>query len=229
MHISTQTLRIIKIGFGLAWVAFFVWSFRWFHQSGLHMRHLPLALKGIAHAAGFWGPLILIFAYVIRTFTFFPTAILTIATGSVFGPVWGTIILMIGENLSASIGFWVGRFLGRKYVVEHERGWVKKYDDLMKEEGFYTILFMRLLYFPIDAVNYGSGMTGIAYRKYAWATFMGLIPSIVTFTVLGDAFSDPRAFIFFLMLFFATLLAVALMLRLPNVRRRIFPPESHGS
>jgi uncharacterized membrane protein YdjX (TVP38/TMEM64 family) len=207
------------------WLAMLVAAYVWFHRSGIPLRHLPAFVRGVIARFGVWGPLLLLVFFLLRTSLFFfvPTTALTFVAGSLYGPVWGTLLNILGDNLSASIGFGLGRLLGRRVVKENERGWIKKYDTLLQEEGFYAVLFMRLLFFPFDPVNYGCGMTGMLYRQYAFATLLGTLPAIITFTILGNSFENPHALLIFLILFVLTVISVLLIRRSSWVKRRLFP------
>ena len=46
---------------------------------------------------------------------------------------------------------------------------------------------MRLLYFPFDAVNYGCGLTSMRQRDFFIGTFLGILPALVSFVLLGGA------------------------------------------
>jgi len=144
-----------------------------------------------------------------------------------YGPFWGTLLNIVGENIAASVAFGIGRLFGRRFVRSHEQGWVKTYDDVLRQEGFLTILFMRSLYFPSDLVNYGSGMTGILYRQYFFGTLLGLIAPIVTVTVLGDAFTNPRAFATFAALSIGTIGGAFLLRRSAWAKKRLYPDHVH--
>ncbi len=211
-----------RIAIGAMWFALLVWAYVWFAQSGIPLKLLPRALQTFIKGYGIYGPLLIVGLYVARTFFFLPSTPLLFAAGSVYGPLWGTLLALLGENLSAGMGFVLGRFFGRRYVREHADSWFKKYDDILANEGFMSVLVMRLLYFPYEVVSIGSGMSSITYRQYALATLIGLLPAVLTWSVLGDALVNPRAFIFFVILFVLTLAGAYLLQRSSWVRARLF-------
>ncbi|GEM_PF-759314 len=218
----------LKILLVVVWLVVLLFGLIWLERSGISFRHVPRELKHIIRSYGAWGPLLVLGLYVARSFVFFvPVTGLTLIVGSIYGPIWGILLNVLGENLTASIAFALGRFLGRRFVREHERGWVKKYDDLLREEGFLTTVFIRALYFPFDLVNYGSSMSGITYQHYALGSFFGLLPAIVTFTVLGDAFARPRGFLVFGLLFGLMLVSVLWLRRSQWVQRRLYSKHVH--
>ncbi len=62
---------------------------------------------------GFLGPLIYILLYTIRPLILFPSTILTLAGGFVFGPVMGVVYTIIASNISSTLAFFVGGFLAK--------------------------------------------------------------------------------------------------------------------
>ncbi|MCB0184229.1 MAG: TVP38/TMEM64 family protein, partial [Caldilineaceae bacterium] len=85
-----------------------------------------------------WGPLLYILIYTVRPLIFFSAAVLTIASGSIFGSgsylnlALAVLYTMIGSNLSATVAYLVGRFFGEGWIKEDvasEAGVVQRYAD----------------------------------------------------------------------------------------------------
>ena len=212
---------IIKLVIGTMWFLAMMGAIIWFQQSGFDLRHLPRELRLVVRHFGAWGPLFMVFLYVARTFIFLPSSILHVVAGTLYGPVLGSVINVLGENISAGIAFGLGRLFGRHFIHSHEHGWVRQYDELLSREGFVAVLVMRLLFFPFDVVNFGSGMSSILYRQYALATFLGLIPSSVTFSVLGNVFESGRSMVVFFVFLILTLTGTYLLSRSKWVRSKL--------
>ena len=151
-------------------------------------------LKGFIRQSGFWGPLIYVTAYAFRSLIFFPASILTIAAGVLFGPWLGILLTMIGENISANISFVVGRYFTAdllKYLNTKKR-FVPRLTCKIQDNGFLTVLIMRLTFLPFDLVGYSSGMCNIKQKDFALATVIGTIPGLLTFVFLGGSLLDFR-------------------------------------
>lgn len=226
-----QRSHAMKIVVAAVWLFLFCGIAVWFQQAGIPFRHLPRFLLDIVRSYGYWGPIVFLLLFLARSVFFIvPTSVLTLVAGSLYGPFWGTLMNIVGDNLSATIEFGIGRFFGRRFVKEHEYGWIRKYDHVLREEGFFAVLVMRLLFFPFDPVNYGCGMTGMLYRQYAFATFLGTLPAIITITVLGHAFESPKGWLTFGVLLLLTVAGMLILRRSAWVRSRLFPkhiPPEH--
>ena len=160
--------------------------------------------------SGVWGPLIYVGGYAFRSLIFFPASILTITAGILFGPWLGILLTMIGENISANISFVVGRYFTAdllKYFSSNKR-FVPRLTCKIQDNGFLTVLIMRLTFLPFDLVGYSSGMCNIKQKDFALATVIGTIPGLLTFVFLGGSILDFR-YLFLAAVFLASSLTVS--------------------
>lgn len=172
------------------------------------------ALQRFIRQSGVWGPLIYVGGYAFRSLIFFPASILTITAGILFGPWLGILLTMIGENISANISFVVGRYFTAdllKYFSTRKR-FVPRLTCKIQDNGFLTVLIMRLAFLPFDLVGYSSGMCNIKQRDFALATVIGTIPGLLTFVFLGGSILDFR-YLFLAAVFLASSLTVSFWLR----------------
>ena len=132
-----------------------------------------------------WGPIIYIALYTVRPLIFFPATLLTALSGALFGLWWGIIYTVIGENFSANLAYWIGRFFGNGFRLEDSffGNWI----EWLRSRPFESVLFMRLFYVPFDLANYGSGVLKVSWPSYALATLIGIMPGLTTFVALGAA------------------------------------------
>lgn len=128
---------------------------------------------------------IYIVLYAIRPLILFPATLLTVASGLIFGPWLGTLFTIIGENASANFGFSLVRWFGRESVASHSTLLISRWDEKLKQNGLVSVMTMRLIMLPFDAVNFSCGLTSIRHRDYAIGTFIGILPSLIGFVLLG--------------------------------------------
>lgn len=195
-----------KLILALLWLILFLFSlFSWF-QSDINLTEIPDALhKWMSDFGLFKSAAIYITLYTIRPLILFPATLLTIASGLIFGPWLGILFTIIGENASANLAFSLSRWFGKDWVNKHEHGTILKWEEKLKENGLITVLIMRLIYLPFDAVNYGCGLTSVRHIDFFIGTFLGIIPGLVTFVLLGGTAAsgvESRLFIFGSALFF---------------------------
>ncbi len=168
---------------------------------------------------GIWSAPAFILAYTVRPLVFFPTSIMTPLAAVLFGPWLGWALTYVGENLSATVAFFAARYFGRSFVRSHEKGFLKKYDDRLRDCGFETVLLLRLIpLFPFDFVNYAAGLSAVRYGSYLAGTLLGVIPGLTAYIFLGGSLTDPRLLIPSLALF--ALITAAAHWRHRHIARR---------
>jgi uncharacterized membrane protein YdjX (TVP38/TMEM64 family) len=140
---------------------------------------------------GAWGVMLYVVLYAVRPLILFPSTILTLAGGFVFGPVLGVIYTIIASNISSTIAFYVGRFFGEGLFgeetlkVSETFRVLEKYVKRMRENSFETVMTMRFIFLPYDAVSYLAGFLRIHYWAFILATALGSIPGTMAFIGFG--------------------------------------------
>ncbi len=194
-NIKGDVLSLIKRNgsklFALVFWGALISTFFWYKNSN-NLTFLDMARSIGDINATVWGPLIFIVIYTLRPLIFFTATLLTILAGVLFG-LWGGIAwTMIGENLSANVAYWVGRFFGGD--IKLPEGVVKHFRDEARKNSFMTVLVARFIYLPFDLTNYAAGIMKIKWSSYALATIIGIIPGMTTFVALGASFQSIADF-----------------------------------
>jgi uncharacterized membrane protein YdjX (TVP38/TMEM64 family) len=139
-------------------------------------------LGALLTAAGIWAPLAFILIYAIGVCLFIPGTLLTALGAAIYGPYWGFIYVWVAAMLGAAGAFLIGRYLGREFAASLIGDRLKKYDDAIERNGFATVLYLRLVYFPFTAMNFGMGLTKVGFRDYLWGTGLGILVGTFIFT-----------------------------------------------
>ncbi len=142
------------------------------------------ALGWLLEAAGFWAPLTFMMVYAVGICLFVPGTLLTALGAAIFGAYWGFLYVWVGAVAGASAAFWIGRTLGREFAASLISDRLRKYDDAIERNGFATILYLRLIYFPFTPMNFGMGLTKVRFWDYFFGTGLGIIVGTFVFTFL---------------------------------------------
>jgi len=170
------------------WLLLFVAAAVLWWRSDMALTEIPDLLQVWLSKLGLpMAALIYIVIYVLRPLIFFPPSLLALAAGLVFGPRLGILFTIIGENVSAIFAFLLARWFGRQAIAAHEHELARRWDERLKRNGLVAVMIMRLIYIPFDLVNFGCGLTAISLRDFTLGTFLGVLPSIVAFVLLGGA------------------------------------------
>ena len=140
------------------------------------------ALGNFLDAVGFWAPLVFIMIYAAGVCMFLPGTLLTGLGAAIFGAYWGFVYVWFGAMIGSSLAFWIGRTLGREFSASLIGDRLKKYDDAIERNGFATVLYLRLVYFPFTPMNFGMGLTKVHFRDYFFGTGLGIMVGTFIFT-----------------------------------------------
>lgn len=146
------------------------------------------ALQTWVEGAGAAGPLAFIALYAVATVLFLPGAVITLAGGALFGPLWGTLWNLSGATLGAAFAFMIARYLGADWVARRAGPRLARLNDGVAAEGWRFVAFVRLVpLFPFNLLNYALGLTRIAFVTYVMATAAFMLPGALAYTWLGYA------------------------------------------
>ncbi len=151
------------------------------------------ALGQVLESAGYWAPLLFILVYIVGICLFVPGTLLTTLGAAIFGAYWGFLYVWVGAMIGSSAAFWIGRTLGREFAASLIGDKLKKYDEAIERNGFATVLYLRLIYFPFTPMNFGMVLTRVRVRDYVFGTGLGIIVGTFIFTFFVGTVRDVWA------------------------------------
>jgi uncharacterized membrane protein YdjX (TVP38/TMEM64 family) len=210
-----RLLLLLGVAGAIAWAAF--------NRDRLDLEALDASLS----ALGLWAPLAYLGLYAAGAVTFLPGALFALAGGALFGPIWGTVLNLLGATIGASIAFLIARYIAGGWVERKAGGRVKRLVEGVDAEGWRFVAFVRLVpLFPFNLSNYALGLTQIKFAPYVVTSFICMAPGAVAYTWLGhagrEALSGEASAIRYGLIALALLAAVAF---LPRLVRRIQPQD----
>ncbi len=135
---------------------------------------------------GGWAPVLFIAAYSIVTLFFVPASLFTLASGALFGPLWGSVYSLTGAGLGAVLGFLIARYIVSDWVATRSGPRVTRFMESVARDGWRFVAFTRLVpVFPYMPQNYFYGASRIPLGEYAVASVVFMLPSTVAYTWLG--------------------------------------------
>jgi len=144
------------------------------------------ALENWVNNAGSAGPVVFMLIYAVGTVLFLPGAVLTLAGGALFGPVFGTFYNLTAATIGAMISFLAARYLAHDWVEKKTAGRMKALKQGVEGEGWKFVAFVRLVpLFPFNVLNYALGLTKIKFSHYSIATYIFMLPGAIAYTYLG--------------------------------------------
>lgn len=138
---------------------------------------------------GFWGPAFIILAMIVQMFLLvIPSPLLMVVSVLAYGPFWGAALSILAIGISATVGYWLGRYLGdvTVYRLIGERK-EKQLEEYVEKYGLWVIVITRFA--PMlsnDAISLVGGMLRMNYWKFFGATLLGITPLAVLIAYFGE-------------------------------------------
>ncbi|MGC1183436.1 TVP38/TMEM64 family protein [Legionella sp.] len=140
---------------------------------------------------GWFTPILFLVIYCLATIMFLPTMVITLAGGAIFGPLFGTVLNLLGATLGAACSFLITRHLISDWFSRKKEAKISKLINEVDQKGWMFGALLRLFpIIPFNIVNYGLGVTGIRFRTYLLTTLIFLIPPEIIYTYFGYAGMD---------------------------------------
>jgi len=178
-------VRILKIALAIAIVVAFVIAVRML-PLGEWITQFQTWVRGI----GPLGYVVYVLAYAVCCVLIVPALALTLGAGAIFGFVAGSLVVIVGATIGATLAFILARTVLRHRVerMTANNAKFRALDRAITREGTKILWLVRLSGFPpFTWVNYAFGLTGVRLAPYVLITFLGIIPGTLAFTYAGAA------------------------------------------
>jgi uncharacterized membrane protein YdjX (TVP38/TMEM64 family) len=122
-----------------------------------------------------------------------PGAVFSLALlgGALFGPLEGTVIVLLSVTIGDTVSFLAARFVLRDWVERRFGSQLHSVERGIETDGAYYLLSMRLLPIPpFFIVNLTMGVTRMPLRVFAPVSFIGLAPSVSLHVEAGTRLSE---------------------------------------
>ena len=185
-------------------------------------------LRDYIESFGPAAPLVFILGYAGATVAFLPGTPLTLLAGLAFGPVLGTLYVMIGATTGLTLAFLVARYAARdlvaSWVRDNER--LSRLDGEVGRQGWRILVVTRLVpLFPFNLQNYAYGLTRIGLGTYVLVSAICISPGVVAYTFAGGSVTSGNLTRTFVLLGIAAVIFVLLSLIPGWLRRRARVPR----
>lgn len=189
-----------KKTFGILLITGFLFALTWclysyFTEGAIYFlfQNDPTALINSLRSLDIFGIILFLIIVILENVLApMPPFILYIAGGAIYGALWGGILALIGNILGSALAFVIARKVGRNWIerkIPKEVG--KKFDNFTDKYGGRAIFLLRLN--PLtstDLFSYLAGFTKMNFKNFIIGTTLGLAPSIILQSYLGDFFSS---------------------------------------
>ncbi|MFD2825867.1 TVP38/TMEM64 family protein [Leeuwenhoekiella polynyae] len=145
---------------------------------------------------GWAGPVVLILAMIAQMFLIvIPSVALMVVCILAYGPVWGSLLVLVAVSSASSVGYILGKKLGSGLINNLIGSSTEtKLEDFIEDYGFWAIAITRLNPFlSNDAISFVGGILKMNYFKFLAATLAGIAPLTLFIAIMGQSTSGMKS------------------------------------
>lgn len=184
----------------------------------------PASLEGFIQSFGWWAPIAYLLVSFLLILLFVSSTVFTVASGLLFGPLWGSVLAIISSTAAAQLAFFLSRRVGGNRIesLKSKKGIgsvLSVVEERCKTAGFKNLILLRCLFVPYIPLSYAAGMVStLSARDFFLSTLFTNMVFTPAFVYLGSTLLDgPKALIL-------PALMIALVLLVPKVLALFFKP-----
>lgn len=120
--------------------------------------------------------------------------ILYVASGLMLPLPAALLVNVLGTAIALTPAFYIGRRMGAGALT----GLIKKHPRLeslqnwsRRNERFLMMIVRVIGHLPSDAVSIYFGASSVPYGRYLFWSLLGMLPSVIIFSVIGGNLNDP--------------------------------------
>lgn len=136
--------------------------------------------------SGFGLPLTIL-TFVIAAFLGVPQWALIAGVVVAFGPLSGGVYAWIATMTSASLDFWLGRWMGAERLRRYGGELVNRIIRIVRKNGLVTSFAVRFVPTgPFILVNMAAGVSRMKFPSFFLGTAIGILPKIAIVALVGQ-------------------------------------------
>ena len=138
------------------------------------------------------NPLIVLGTYFLiyltsTTFSIPGAAVLTLAGGTLFGLVAGTIVVSFASTIGATLAMLITRLILKDWVQNRFATQMRTINSGIHKEGAFYLFTLRLLpAVPFFVINLVMGLTPLRTVTFFWVSQLGMLPATLVYVNAGS-------------------------------------------
>lgn len=184
---AVKRRTLYKILFTLLTIIALSLTWRWAVQTGsVDADQVGQWLSQWRSAPRWQALLITTLLFVALLQVFFPLTVLVVASGAIFGPVWGSVYATAGTLASSAVCFWVGVAVGEPPLRQLQGRLIARASAYMSQRSVRAMIIINLLPIaPFTLTNLLAGAVRMPFARYMLGSTIGILPGLIAVTVFG--------------------------------------------
>ena len=151
------------------------------------LRQYHSTLRAWVQTSGVLAALVFMAVYIITVALSLPGAtVLSIASGFLFGAVWGTVIVVVSATLGGTALFVIAKTAFGDALRARAGAWLHTLEAGFREHALSYLIVLRLVpILPFFVINLVPAFLGVPLSTFVLGTFVGIIPGSFVYTSVG--------------------------------------------
>ena len=114
-----------------------------------------------------------------------PSSIIMLTNGILFGPIWGTLLSILGGCGAALVGYGIGiqgEHAGKRWLGDQA---LAQANAFFRKHGLVAVIASRPIPILAEAISIIAGISRMPAAKFLFATLLGLLPTAVIYAIAG--------------------------------------------
>ena len=174
-----------------------VYSFAVICNTHVLTQHLD-KIEAFIHHSHLLSPIGIMFLSLIRPFILLPVSCIALTIPLMYRFGMSLLLINVSAIISASVMFFVAKYFSGciQRVIDKKFG--AKWLAMLENNKFELIFFLRLsMLVHFDLLSLLAGLSGISYRAFLLATFVGFFPESILFSFVSVALDNPKVILRF--------------------------------
>ncbi|WP_409431849.1 TVP38/TMEM64 family protein [Litorimonas sp. RW-G-Af-16] len=171
-----------------------------------------------------WGLPATILVFCLAAFIGVPQWVLIAGVVLAFGPLMGSAYAWVATMLSASLDFWLGRWVGAERLRQYGGDLINRIIAIVQKNGFVTSFAVRFVPTgPFVLVNMAAGVSRMTFPAFAAGTGLGIIPkiAIVGLVAQGIVSGEQGKSVFQVFIGLAIVIIIGMFLARRTLQKRL--------
>jgi uncharacterized membrane protein YdjX (TVP38/TMEM64 family) len=154
----------------------------------LDVLHDPERIRDLLVAGGYGAWAVYLAVFTVLSAVGVPSVVFLVPMPLVWSIPISLTLGMIGSMTSSLAGFWVARYVARDWVASRLPARLERFDEKIEAHAFRTVVWIRLVFFLTPPATWFLALSRVPASTYAVGTFVGSLPGVLIFVVLGGSF-----------------------------------------
>lgn len=187
--------RVVIIGVvALAVLMFFVFDLERY-LSLAYLQDIRASVVADVQAAPVVASLVFFAVYVLVTGLSLPgAAVLTLASGAIFGLWWGLVLASFASTVGATVAFLIARSVMHDWVQGRFGAYLEPVNRGFEADGNFYLFSLRMVpVFPFFVINALMGLTPMKAGPFYLISQLGMLPATFVFVFAGTQLAEVES------------------------------------